>query len=151
MLKGHDLFQALSVDETSQLNGFSSTKHFSAGEMIFEYNEPAGHVYMLMSGSVNLRLPATEQDFSLVVSRIEEGELFGLSPLLDSVRYTATAQCVNAVEVLSIEARPFREMLKNNSLVGFNIMNRVADIYFNRYIDVLKNLQGVVGQISLIR
>ena len=106
---------------------------------------------MLMNGSVDLRLPAQSHDFNLVVSRIEKGELFGLSPLLDSDRYTATAHCKEACELLSIEAKPFRELLKRNSLVGFNIMNQVAHIYFYRYINVLKNLQGVVGQISMIR
>ncbi|RKX27707.1 MAG: hypothetical protein DRP45_00365 [Candidatus Zixiibacteriota bacterium] len=151
MLKGHDVFRSLSVDQAKELSRFSSVKQFMANETIFEYNDAAGHVYMLMEGLVNLRLPATEQDFSLVISRIEKGELFGLSPLLDSERYTATAQCVESTEVLSIEAKPFRELLRNNCMVDFNMMNQVADIYFNRYIDVLKNLQGVVGQISLIR
>ncbi|MCP4686018.1 MAG: hypothetical protein GY867_11335 [bacterium] len=73
-----------------------------------------------------------------------------MSPLLDSPRYTSTAQCREVTEVLSIEAKPLRELLRQNPQVGFEILNRVAHIYFSRYIDVLKNLQGVVNQISLI-
>jgi len=144
ILKGHDLFR--------------SVKKFEANETVFSYNDPAGHIYMLMEGAVDLRLPSEGQDFSLVISKMEKGELFGLSPLLDSPpplldspRYTATAQCSAATELLSIEAKPLRELLKRNSLVGFEIMNQVAHIYFNRYIEVLKKLQGVVGQVSLIR
>ena len=151
ILKGHDLFQSLGLEKAFEIKNFSSVKKYNPGEIVFSYNEVAGHVYMLMKGSVDLRLPSKHRDFSLVISKIEKGELFGLSPLLDSPRYTATAQCKEATELLSIEAKPFREILKENALIGFNVMTTVAHIYFNRYIKVLKNLQDVVGQISLIR
>jgi signal-transduction protein with cAMP-binding, CBS, and nucleotidyltransferase domain len=151
ILKGHDLFRSLSVEQAHAISDFSSVRKCEANETVFSHNAPAGHIYMLMEGAVDLRLPAEGQDFSLVISKIEKGELFGLSPLLDSPRYTATAQCVAATELLSIEAKPFRELLKRNHLVGFEIINQVAHIYFKRYIEVLKKLQGVVGQVSLIR
>jgi len=151
ILKGHDLFRSLGIDEAHGISDFSSVKKYQANEIIFQYNDKADHSYMLMEGSVLLRLPAEHQDISLIISRIEKGELFGLSPLLDSTRYTATAQCREATEVLSIEAKPFKELLRRNCTVGFNIMNQVAQIYFSRYIDVLKNIQRVVSQISFIR
>jgi CRP-like cAMP-binding protein len=151
VLKGHDLFRSLTVDETHSIGSFSSVKRFEKDEAVFQRNDPAGHVFMLMAGSVGLHLPASMADVSFVVSKIEKGELFGLSPLLDSQRYTASARCLEKTELLSIEAAPFRELLRSNQPVGFNIMNRVAHIYFSRYMSVLENLQGVVGQISLIR
>lgn len=151
ILKGHDLFRSLGLDQAKEVSAISSVKKFEAGEMVFAYNSPASHVYMLMEGSVNLQLPAEPRDFSLIISKMEKGELFGLSPLLDSPRYTASAQCVEATELLSIEAKPFREILRRNALVGFGIMNQVAHIYFTRYIEVLRSLQGVVSQVSLIR
>ena len=55
------------------------------------------------------------------------------------------------VEVLAIEAKPFRELLINNQHVGVEVMKQVAQIYFSRYIDLLKNIQGVINQVSLIR
>ena len=151
ILKGHDLFRSLSVDQAHEISDFSSVKKYQADETVFKLDATADHIYMLMEGAVNLLLPAESGNFSLVISKIEKGEIFGLSPLLDSPRYTATALCREATEVLSIEAKPFRELLMNNHPVGFNIMNQVAHIYFHRYINVLKSLQGVVGQISLIR
>jgi signal-transduction protein with cAMP-binding, CBS, and nucleotidyltransferase domain len=151
ILKGHDLFQSLNVDEAHRISQFSSVKTYEANETVFRYNEAARHVFMLMNGSVDLRLPANPPDFSFVISRIEKGELFGLSPLLDSQRYTASAQCREKTELLSIEAAPLRELLRSNYPVGFNVMSQVAHIYFTRYINVLQNLQGVVSQISMIR
>ena len=150
ILKGHDIFRSLTVDEAHHVVAFSSVKKFEADETVFECNDAAGHVYMLLKGSVHLQLPANPPSYGFVISEMAQGELFGLSPLLDSPRYTSTARCLTATELLSIEARPLREMLRRNYPIGFEIMNRVAYIYFNRYVDVLKNLQGVVSQISLI-
>jgi len=151
ILRGHDLFRSLGLEKAFAAKDFTSVKKYRAGETVFSYNDAAGHVYMLMTGGVELRLPSQHQNLSLVISTMEKGELFGLSPLLDSKRYTATAKCTEESELLLIEAKPFRELLKENSLVGFGIMNNVAHIYFNRYVNVLKNLQDVVAQISLIR
>ena len=151
VLTGHDLFRSLNVDEAHRVSDFSSVKEYRAGDTVFKYNEPASHVYMLMTGSVDLLLPARPSEFNFVISKIEKGELFGLSPLLDSKRYTATAQCRERTELLSVEAMPLRELLLNNNLAGFNMMNQVARTYFARYISVLESLQGVISQISLIR
>jgi len=151
VIKGHDLFRSLTIDETHRISNFSSMKKYHPDEFIFKYGGVGSHIYMLMEGLVYLRLPANPPEFSFIISKIEKGELFGLSPLLDSPRYTASAQCMEATEVLVIEAQPFRDILINNCPVGFDIVNRVAHIYFTRYIEVLKSIQGVLGQISLIR
>ena len=151
VLRGHDLFGLLNVDQMKRLSEFSSVKRFAAGEVVFGYNDLATHVHMLVSGAVLLRLPAEHQDFSLIISRLEKGELFGLSPLMDSRRYTAEAECRADSEILLIEGAPFKELLHQNCPAGLSIMNRVAHIYFTRYINVLKSLQGVVDQVSLIR
>ncbi len=151
ILKGHDLFRSLGLEKAFEIKDFSSVKKYAANETIFEYNSAASHIFMLMKGSVNLQLPSKSQDYNLVISKIEIGELFGLSPLLNSSRYTATAQCSEASEILAIEAKPFRNLLKENCVIGLNIMNHIAQIYFNRYINVLRNLQEVAGQISMIR
>jgi CRP-like cAMP-binding protein len=151
ILKGHDLFRSLGLEKAFEIKSFSAVKEYREGEVIFNLNETAGHVFMLLEGSVDLRLPSKRQDYSLVVSKIEKGELFGLSPLLGSARYTATAQCGGATKLLAIEAAPFRKQLSENCVIGFSIMSQVARIYFDRYIHVLANLQDIAAQISLIR
>jgi len=151
ILKGHDLFRSLGLEKTFEVKGYSSVKKYHAGETIFGLNDLANHVYMLMDGSVDLQLPSKHHDYSLSVTKIEKGELFGLSPLLGSDRYTASAQCMEDTELLLIEAKPFQDVLNDNCIIGMSIMSQVARIYFNRYISVLKNLQEIAGQISLIQ
>lgn len=151
MIKGHDLFRSLSVDEVHLIGRFSSVKDFRAKDLVYDYNAPCSHVYMLMDGTVHLQLPANPPEFSFAISKVEKGELFGISSLLEAPRYPSSAKCATDAQVLSIEAKPFRELLQKNASVGFTIINQVARIYLGRYIELLRRLQDVVSQISLIR
>ncbi len=150
-LKGRDLFGSLSVEETNRISGFSDVRRYDPGDTIFRFNAPCTHVFSLLEGSVHLALPAKPDDVSVVISKIEKGELFGLSPLLDSKNYTTTAVSQTYTEALAIEAQPFQRLLRENCPAGLDIMTQVAHIYFNRYISVLQSLQGVVNQIALIK
>ena len=151
MLKAHDLFRALTPKELDQVSSFSAVRKFEKDQMVFELDQRSRHVFQVLEGSIYLQLPGALPEFNIIVSKVEKGEIFGLSPLLGTSRYTASARCVNRCAVLAIEAESFRRLLQENSLVGFHIMSRVADIYFNRYVEVVKNLQGVLGQIPMIR
>ena len=150
ILKGHELFASLNVDEMNQLSTFSSVKEFRANQTIFEYNQPSSHFYMLMEGLVYLQLPVKPQDLRFAISKVEKGELFGISSLLKSLHYTSTAQCYENTKVLSIEAKPFRNLLQLNCPAGLDIINKVANIYFTRYLDLIKRLQDMVSQFTLI-
>jgi len=150
MLKGHELFASLNVDEINQLSNFSSMKEFKADETIFEYNQPNTHFYMLMEGLVYLKLPVSPQGLRFAISKVGKGELFGISSLLKSKRYTSTAQCYEDTKALSIEAKPFSELLQMNCPTGMEIITQIAHIYFTRYIEVIKKLQDVVNQITRV-
>ena len=150
-LRGHDLFRSLTVEEAHRLSSFSAVKEYDTDQTVFECGKMCTHIFMLMKGSISLNLPADPPDSGIVVSQIEVGELFGLSPLLDAPRYTTSAHCTGPTTVLAIEARPFRELLKGNSTVAIDVLNRVARIYYSRYLGVLRNLQAVVKQIPLAR
>ena len=150
MLKGHELFASLNVDEINQLSTFSSMKEYRANETIFTHNQVSTHFYMLMEGLVYLQLPVKQPEFSFTISKVETGELFGISPLLKSERYTSTAKCSKNTKVLSVEAKPFGDLLSLNGRAGLDILNQVANIYFSRYLDLIRRFQDVVSQITLI-
>jgi CRP-like cAMP-binding protein len=85
-----------------------------------------------------------------VVGRIEEGDIFGMSPLLGTGRHLATAVCSEPATVLSIEAAPLRELLQSEPATGFHIMSVAAQAYFERYIENLKRVQRVIGDIVAV-
>ena len=144
MLKGHDLFASLNVDEMERVSSLSSVETFSEGEVIFRTDQAAHHFYILMEGLVYLQLSGELPEFSIPISKVEKGELFGISPLLKSSHYTSTARCFRDTKVMAIAAEPFREVLGGNSVAGMDIITRIGRIYFSRYLDVIARLQSVV-------
>ncbi|MFO7632382.1 MAG: hypothetical protein R6W76_07580, partial [Caldilinea sp.] len=76
---------------------------------------------------------------------------FGLSPMLGFDRYTVTAQAETEILLLTIEARPFLELLKANPVAESNIIGAVASSYYSRYLSTMGMLQGIVGQLTLHR
>lgn len=150
ILKGHDIFANLNVDEINKMSHFSSEKKYKKGEMIFQFGKPSSHFYILLDGEVFLQIPSNPPEFKLAVSKVAKGELFGISPLLDSPKYTLTALCFKNARVLSVESKPFLKMLRENSSAGLTINNQVAHIYFHRYLDLIQRLQNVMGQITTI-
>ncbi len=150
ILKGHSLFSNFSIEEINRISGFSEKKRFRKHDPVFEYGDKASSVYVLLQGSVFLHLPAKPEEFRIIISKVAAGDLFGLSSLLGSEHYILDAQCAELADILVIDANKFRDLLETNSTAGFIIMNEVANIYFNRYIEILSRFQGIVTQIPLI-
>ncbi len=149
VLRGHELLKNLAMEEIDKISRFSERKKYKKGDTIFLHGEASAHVYILLKGRVLLRLPAKPEEFRIVIARIAEGELFGLSPLLGSEKYTAEAQCAEDSEVLAIDAQQLRALLQEDCVAGFCIMGEVAHAYFTRYIKLLGRLQGIVTQIPV--
>jgi len=150
ILKGHELFRNLSVEEVDRISGFSEVRGFKKGDTLFVKGQKADRVFLLQKGVVYLRLPANPEEFRIVVDKLEKDDLFGLSPLLGSELYTVEGQCAQDCEVLAIDAQKFRQLLEASSASGFYIMSEVAKVYFERYAELLKRLQNIVLQIPLI-
>jgi CRP-like cAMP-binding protein len=150
MLKGHELFQSLSFEEVDDVSRFSGLKEFERGENVFQSGKAGSHFFVLLEGCVTLRLPADAHEASLVVGRMESGDIFGLAPLLGKGRHTTTAQCVEPSKVLAIEADSLRTLLEHNAPVGLQVMGVAAQAYFSRYVETLTRLQKVVNEIAVI-
>lgn len=145
ILRGHEFFHNLGLDEVDAVSGFSQKLRFSRDDQIFSQGQKADKVYLLLRGAVLLRFPSGRAESQMIIARIEKGELFGISPLLGTEAYGADALCAEEAEVLGIEAEQLQRVLKEDCMAGFVIMSEVAKAYFDRYTDLLRNLQRVVS------
>jgi len=141
--KGHELFRSLSMEAVHKINQLAKLKEFKSGDIIFQPNQEAGNLYILLEGLVALRFPATEEAFSFSAIRIEKNDLFGAGALLGSPRYITQAYCVKDSKVLSIEAKKFRQILEEDRIASFDVMARIAQVYFERYIYLMKRIQSI--------
>jgi len=149
MLSGHELFRLLGPEEVEAVSRISSAKRFARGETIHEHDTAVSHVFLCLEGNVELRLPARPSEVSLVIAQVGKGEIFGVAPLLGIDRYTTTARAATQVEALAIEAKAFRQIVDGNLTVAHHLITRVAQVYFARYLEVMRRLQGVLREVSL--
>jgi hypothetical protein len=86
-----------------------TTSHFEKGDIIFETNAPATHIYVLEKGELGVKYG----DNPLVeVGSIQEGESFGESALLIGGKRSATISCETEVTVKSFDADQIKDMFK---------------------------------------
>jgi len=121
ILKGQEFFHNLGAEEIEAINGFSEQRTFEKEDQIYTYAEKADKVYLLLRGSVLLRLPSMDGEAKLIIAKIEKGELFGISPLLGAEGYAVDALCAEKAEVLAIEAGSLQRLLREDCVAGFAI------------------------------
>ena len=141
--KGHEMFGSLSMEGVHKISQISEVKELKAGDVIFQPNQEAKNLYILLEGLVALRFPAKEEAFSVSVIRIEKNDLIGAGALLGSARYFSQAYCVKDSKVLIINAKKLRQILEEDKIAGFEVILRIAQAYFERYISLMNRIQSI--------
>ena len=110
--------------ESSILNLFryaKNTQTFAAGETIFTEGTPGREMYVVLEGSVDIRV----SDKTLDVAR--PGEIFGEMALIDSSARSATAIAKDDCTVAPVDEKQFLRMVDRNPLFSLNVMQVLAD------------------------
>lgn len=131
-LKEADLFKGLNTKQLQLFGKYFKEENFETGEVIFSQGEPARNLYILLEGEVTLGVKAKGEIDITAYSVTKKGETFGLPSLIKPYRNSVSATCNKRTKVLSINGEVLRKLMKQNSKVGIEIMERVAEIFFNR-------------------
>jgi CRP-like cAMP-binding protein len=131
-LKEADLFRGL---DSKQLQPF--TKHFTemnfqVGEVIFSQGNPAQNLYILSEGEVTLGIKTKGEIDITAYSVGKKGEIFGLPCLIKPYRNNVSAVCKRRTRVFAIHGEVLRRLMMKNRRVGIEMMEKVAEIYYNR-------------------
>jgi CRP/FNR family cyclic AMP-dependent transcriptional regulator len=131
-LKKTNLFSSLSDDQLKAIAKLAGEKSFEAGQEIFKQGQKAKMLYVLLDGVVTLRIRA-EEEIDLMAETLKEGgNVFGTPALMNPFIYNVTARCTKPSRILAINAAEFLKILKQDTAIGFEVMTRLAQLYFNR-------------------
>lgn len=149
MIKGHELFSALSFEEVEAVSGFSALAEYQPGDNVYRRGGFGSHLFVLVKGRLSLLLPSADEESSLCIGRLDRGEIFGLAPLLGFERYTTTARITEPSSVLAIEVLQLRKVFEANPRLGMRVMNLAARAYYSRYLDLLHRVQGILNEMAV--
>jgi CRP-like cAMP-binding protein len=97
---------------------------YPAGAKIYGEGEIGTEMFAIRSGEVEITRMANGE--TLVLARLQKGEFFGETSLLEDIPREATARARTDVELVRVNGAVFEEMLKRNSEIALRMMRRLS-------------------------
>ena len=114
MLARVPLFASLSAAEIAEVMGYLHAQTAPTGALIVRRGDPAGHMYFIASGQVEI-----ESSHGPV--KLGEGQFFGEMGLLQRSRRNATVRALEATKLLVLDARDLHSLMERNKDIAEHI------------------------------
>ena len=151
ILTGFSFFSDVNPDTLEAIAKKGEILEFSAGDVIFEYQEPSTHLYGLLEGEVDLVLvfkdkvlktdieyeeaiqaTMVDEEKEIIVDTVAPGQVFGWSSVVGSGKRTVTAECSEASRIIAIPAEELKAMFDKDHTLGYIVMKRLSEIIARR-------------------
>ena len=128
-----ELFKELPEPLLEEIKGFCTEVSAPKGTVIFNVEDAADKLHVLVSGHVNIRVRiATKPDY-LTVSVINQPyHTFGWSGIVAPHHYTASAVCEEDCKLLVIDGPKLTAALERFPEAGYLVMKRIAETISGR-------------------
>lgn len=107
------VFAPLGPRERLDLATRMRPKHFQRNEVIFHRDDPAGHVFLIASGTVKISVPE-EGGQEVVIALHRGGDVFGEIALFDDGPRSATATALTETTMFMLANRDFMDVVRGN-------------------------------------
>ncbi len=107
--------QLLPADEMAQLIPRVSTRHYAAGETVFNQGEEGRELFFIVRGSVQIIRGAESE--SRDIASLTAGDTFGEIALISDKPRTATVVATEELEVYVLQKADFEELLKQSPVL----------------------------------
>ena len=147
-LESQDVFGLLRPEQVDILSNAADVMEYKTGDTVYFHGEKADHMYVVLDGSVLLRLPG-RGGISVPIDLATAGVMFGACRCFDIDTYSTTAECMQDSKLMRIEAAALRRVMDEDLLMGYAMQRRISQIYFERYLETMRKLQGIVMSLPL--
>jgi CRP-like cAMP-binding protein len=124
-LRGVGFLHGFSEEHLERLAQFARLLAMAEGQVIFREGEPTSNIYLIVRGNVSLEICAPGVGCRRILTA-SEGDLLGLSPVLEQVRLTSTARALTPVELIEINGGQIIAMCEHDPRFGYIFMRRFA-------------------------
>jgi len=140
-LKKSHLFSSLSNDQIDRVCQHASVLKLSEDQPLFMQGDDVNRFYLVITGRIKLyRLSPTGQE--KIIDLVSDGHMFAEALMfMDQPHYPVSASAISKSEVIGIDAKDFKAMLRNSVDTCFLLM---ADMSLR-----LKSLIHEIGTLSL--
>lgn len=119
------IFQNVESKRLVEIANLIREQEYPAGRIIFDENEDPGKVYLVRKGRVSIsRL--TNFGEETIIYIVERGNFVGELSVLDDLKRSAKATCLDDCTLLEIGRKEFREFLEADKMISFNLMKEMS-------------------------
>jgi CRP-like cAMP-binding protein len=124
-------FNGLQTADIQLLAPYFAPQTWVAGTVIFEQDDYAEYLYLVVSGEVTIRFKPHDGPV-MTVTRVQPGGIFGWSAAMNNPAYTSGAVCSLDSEVLRMRGIDLRAICEKHSELGRIILERLAGVIAER-------------------
>ena len=136
VLASCEFFKGLSNGDIRKIGGICEEQSCKAGATLFQQGDFGEHLYIVAKGLVHLErsMKIGNRKGNIVIETLGKGRVLGCwSTLLDEPHIVmSTAVCQRATTALVLRGARLRELMTENSALGFNILERLCFLLRDR-------------------
>ncbi|MGD8883389.1 MAG: cyclic nucleotide-binding domain-containing protein [Desulfobacterales bacterium] len=132
-IKMSDFFMDMGKDFSVEVLDIAEKLSQKEGDLLFNAGDQANHFYVLLKGRVKLSLGDTGP---VVYMARQPGEIIGWSGLIGRDIYSASAECMDATNLLKFDRNNFLEILKKFPRNEALLFKRLAQMLGNRLLEL---------------
>ena len=114
-------------------------ENFPKGTVLFKEGDKATSLYILVNGTVDLKIKSETTVYSLT----EQSDIFGWSSMVENSQYTATAICRNDAKVIKIDTRRLNRLFNENPIFGLTVYRRLCGVFNKRLSSIYQRFLSV--------
>jgi len=129
IIKEIELFKGIDHEVMNEIADICSEKRYAKGTVIFEKDKEANRLYILVEGTVKLRIT---NGGTLTYSLTNPGDIFGWSCMVESGRYTASGVCATDLKTIEIKREALDKIFNLHPHAGVMVLKRLAGVFSKR-------------------
>ena len=144
-LKRIPLLQGLTDEQLGWLAPLFEMFTCPANHPIFEQDEQAQYLYLLIWGTVALHYKPYD-GARMILTHLHPGDVFGWSSVVGGSAYTSGIYSETEIEAVRIRGRDLRKLCRDHPDLGTVILDRLADLVSGRWQNSRKQVQTILNR-----
>jgi CRP-like cAMP-binding protein len=145
ILRCFTLFGSLDYQVLKEVAMESKVIKVEEGEWLFYEGEKASHIYLIVEGSVELKISLdTKGATHTGLTSLIKGQIVGWSAVVEPHIYLLSAEAMEASQLVKIEGAHLLEIMADNPKAGFKMMAYFAKVIDERYRSVSVCLMSLI-------
>ena len=116
-----------------------------AGTVVLQQGTPADHIYLIMSGKVEVSFKPYDGT-PITISHLEKDGFFGWSAVVGSSKYTSSATAIEDLDAFRIRGSELRKFCSENPEAGREILEHLANAVSSRWQDAHEQVKSILVQ-----